>query len=329
MDWKVQLADLNRALGARLAALGPPAQRRQQIQEQAGAECQRLERRPPAAFRLRLGGRSVVGVDGSLHTVGGEPPHNLALIRAAAVPAGAPDPGALARDGLLRHEVWSPLLAGGGAGADVSLQLQRRQTALEAEVAVRAAADLRPILLLIDGGLVRFYKEAAGSFTDLTKIAIENDVLVVGVIENVESTALQAYPGVPAAWRGVSDRTLLWGILEYGEVLKLREPLRLEGEGSAPTGALHRWFVQSSRAGAPVGLDFLEAQVAGQDLTWVAEYLFTLSPEDGRGIPVWMDMVDRLVRITTAEVQTWVQAFLDEEIQQRLLAAKRSRRPRF
>lgn len=330
--WKDRLISLNLVLEQRLRGLGTPAERRRLVvHECSGAAFVQLQRREPAAFRARLDG-PVVGVDGSLNTFGGDPPHYVALIRAAAVPAGGTyDPMALEQVGLLQFDVWSPLAEGGEAGADAALQLRRRQTRLEAEVACAAIEHLKPSLLLIDGGLVRFYKEAIDSFRILAKKASENGILVAGIIENVESAAIQqqAEPAAWPGWGGVSDRALLWDVLSYGEVLKLGRPLEL-GEGEGGQGpAIRRWFMQSSQGGAAIGLDFLEDQAARYDLTWVAEYLFTLTPADGRGVPVWMDMVDRQVRITEEEIQTWVNTFLSVEVRRRLLASKRSQRPRF
>lgn len=331
--WKERLASLNAYLEGRLQALDTPEERRRCIQTLGGGEFRQLSRRQPQFYTRHLGGRPLVGVDGSISIFGGDAPHYVALIRAAALPASRGDEvGSLEQEGLWLYDVWSPLMEGGGrALADAALQLRRRQTALEAEAAVAAASRLTPSLLLIDGGLVRFCNEAKESFRRLITKVSENNTILVGVTENVESTMIlrNMGAGVPAGWAGATDRALLWGVLEYGELLKLTQPLVPEPAEETPEPLLRRWFLQSSHDGAAIGLDFLDAQVQGQDLTWVAEYLLLLTPEDGRGIPVWLDMVDRQVRITQEELLSWVNSCLGADVRRRLLSSKRSQRPRF
>ena len=58
----------------------------------------------------------------------------------------------------------------------------------------------------------------------------------------------------------------------------------------------------------------------------VIDYLFTLTPPTGRGIPIWIDMVDQAVRLTDHELETLVGAHIDRGVFEMLLAAKRAAR---
>ena len=54
--------------------------------------------------------------------------------------------------------------------------------------------------------------------------------------------------------------------------------------------------------------------------------IYTLTPEQGRGIPYWLDIVDNQVRVTNPLVQTLVEQYIDPEIRHRILMLKRNDR---
>lgn len=333
--WARELQSLDRRLRDRLkpAALGERSERRNLIAPAVG-EFHPLQRLQPSTMALLLDGRPLVGVDGSINTYGGEYPHYVALLRAAAVPTR----GQPAVMGRIHAPIGEHPAAAGGAEGDSRV---RRQVLadLEAKVALEAMRTLKPGLVLMDGPLVRFDNEAKNSFNALASQALENNIILVGVIENLESQAighhLRDIGTLPAAWEGLYDRELLWGLLDFddpgraGEVLRLARPLR-PAETNAPNGpgvGICRWFMRSSRDPGVIGLDLLAPQAARA--AWVPDYLFTLTPEDGRGIPVWVDMVDRQVRITDEELTTYVNHYLSGEVRSKLLLEKRRLRPQF
>jgi hypothetical protein len=54
--------------------------------------------------------------------------------------------------------------------------------------------------------------------------------------------------------------------------------------------------------------------------------VYSLTPEQGRGIPFWLDIVDNQVRVTNPLVETMVEQYIDADLRHRLLAVKRSDR---
>lgn len=329
-DWVHELKQLNGRLMDALSAgrLGSREERRRVLREQVG-QIRPLRRLDAAAMKAVLAGRVMVGVDGSVNTYGGQYPYYVDLIRALAKPTeGEP---------VIRRRIHCPMPPADSADEETASRTdsdlrQRLLAELEVEAAQAAIKAHRPSVLVMDGPLVRFDMRTRESFINLCKNAISENILLLGCIENIESRVIGEVLGeqVPAGWRNRYDRDLLWGTLKYGEVLEVGAAAKGSQDryqaGSDPPSALsfpiRTWFLRSAHDPAVIGLDILEAQAdrAGP----VADLLFTLSPPDGRGIPVWLDLVDREVRLTQTELEAYMQ-FLDPEVK-RVLAAKRDQR---
>jgi len=261
-----------------------------------------------------------VGVDGSVNTFGGQFPYWLALFRAQAHPSSG--------EPLEETDVFTPLLPDSDSGVKLDAEAaeglkKSRLAALEARAALSAIARYAPTLVVMDGSFARFQFDntTGNSFKSLKEAAKKVGTTVIGVIEGVASRVLPTLLGddVPAGWSGRYDRELLWGVLDYGEVLEVRHVGSKQG--------VRTWFMRSSMDPGTVALDMFEEQVdmlAANPL--LIDYLFSLTPPTGRGIPVWIDMVDQSVRLTDHEVETLVGAHLDRQVFEVLLAAKRSAR---
>lgn len=294
--------------------------RRRAFLQQHIGDIRRLERLEPDQLTGVLRGGLLVGVDGSVNTFGGQFPYWLALFRAQARPSfGEP---------LEERDVFTPLLAdqdtGGRLDAEAAEGVKKsRLAALEARAALKAIEQFRPALLVMDGSFARFQFDntTGNSFKSLKEAAKTVGTTVIGVIEGVASSVLPTLLGdaAPPGWHGRYDRELLWGVLDYGEVLQVRHTGSKEG--------VRTWFMRSSLDPGIVALDMFEEEMDRlADNPKLIDYLFTLTPPTGRGIPVWIDMVDQAVRLTDHEVETLVGAHLDREVFEVLLAAKRDAR---
>lgn len=284
-----------------------------------------LRRLDPAALAGFLGGRALVGVDGSINTFGGTYPHYVDFLRALAKPSQG--------DPILLKEIHSPVPDEGNRQPErLSDQEIRQQklAALEVAAALQAAeANPPPGIILMDGPLVRFDMRARESFDTLRECVTKRHILLIGCIENIESRVISTMLGdeAPSAWRDCYDTDLLWETLDPGEVLEVSRPvkgvrdwLQTEEEPSAPL--LRTWFMRPSLAPGVVGMEMLEAQA--DQMGSLADYLYNLTPHDGRGIPIWIDIVDREVRLTNVELEAYLQ-LLDPELR-RLFAVKRGDR---
>ena len=318
-NWGDRLGPLNEGLRH---ALDPKRllgreERRAFLQERIGS-IRRLERLEPNQLEGVLRGRPLVGVDCSVNSFGGQFPYWLALFRAQARPS--------AGDPLEERDVFTPLLPDGGPGGRLDAEAaegvkKSRLAALEARAALKAIQRYCPVLLIMDGSFARFQFDntTGNSFKSLKEAAKTVGTTVIGVIEGVASSVLPTLLGddAPEGWHGRYDRELLWGILDYGEVLEVCHA------GSKP--GVRTWFMRASLDPGIVALDMFEEQMDTLS-PLVIDYLFTLTPPTGRGIPIWIDMVDQAVRLTDHELETLVGAHIDRGVFEMLLAAKRAAR---
>jgi hypothetical protein len=83
-------------------------------------------------------------------------------------------------------------------------------------------------------------------------------------------------------------------------------------------------FLRSARDPGVIGLDILKEQQT--NLKQLANLVYTLTPEDSRGIPIWLDIVDEQVKITNKMMEALVDSYLDPKLKQRLFYSKRNER---
>ncbi|HLO03738.1 MAG TPA: DNA double-strand break repair nuclease NurA [Symbiobacteriaceae bacterium] len=304
----------------------------------------RLRRLEGAELAGFLGGRPLVGVDGTLNTFGGAFPHYLDLMRAIAKPStGEP---------LVLKTMHCPLPPGDLTDEVVAVQKdhelrQQKLATLEAQVALEAARSLRPAILLMDGPLVRFDMRTKNTFSILQRDVLDGKIMLAGCIENIESRVIPTMmeEATPPGWQNRYDRDILWGVLEMGEVLEVRRPVKglsaipedraslaPQGIAARKTGAakpgepeptpVRTWFMRTATDPGVTGLEMLEAQA--DQMGALADYLYTITPPDGRGMPLWLDIVDREVRLTDVELSAYLD-LLDPQWK-RVFMTKRSAR---
>lgn len=320
VNWAERLRRLNAELRDAFSEelLGDRPHRRALLTRTIGP-IQRLRRLGDTELGQILGGRGLVGVDGSVNTYGGHHPYYVDFFRAMAMP-GQGEP-------LVLEDLYCPMAAGDsplppGAG-ELEIR-QARLAALEVQAALAAVERFNPRLLLMDGPLVRLDMRAKGLFHQLREKALAHNTLVIGCIENIESHVIAMLLGeqAPPGWRGRYDRDILWDVMDYGEVLQVTRPAKGRESDEDASATIRTWFMQSSTTPGVVGVDMLEEQVS--EASEMMNYLFSLSPADGRGIPIWLDLVDRAVRLTDVEIAAMVE-LLDPSVR-RLFASKRDAR---
>lgn len=323
-DWVNQLQALNGRLRTSLTNLGDRPYRRT-ILEQAG-KIRRMNRLSGSALEGVLGDRSLIGVDGTINTFGGQFPYYIDLLRALAKPSqGGP---------VVLKALHCPMPPEDEGDEEAALRTdnevrQQKLADLEVRAALAAIDQYKPAMVLMDGPLVRFDMRTKESFLILRDKVVTENILLFGCIENIESKVLHTVLGdlLPAGWHNRYDRDLLWDTLDYGEALAINQPakgLPRPGTKEDPerTVPICTWFMQSSLTPGVVGVDMLAEQVeqAGE----MIDFLFTLSPADGRGIPIWLDLVDREVRLTDIEMDAYMD-LLEPEVK-RVFRSKRDAR---
>ncbi|OYD06382.1 DNA double-strand break repair nuclease NurA [Paludifilum halophilum] len=260
-----------------------------------------------------LQGRSLVGVDGSVNSTPGSHPHTLSVFQALA-------------KGTTGEERWAadlytPLLDSGDGEAEggrLAREAKHRGTllaSLELKVASEAVRSWRPRVIMMDGSLLHFLIDDSQGWTRFAEAAEQAGVLLVGVSEEIGTKGLARclFPDQPT----YSDRDVLFGVMRPGEVYRSPEM------DPAGTG-LWKAVLCSSRGPQPVGVDGLVSQSGDRDA--LIRLVHSLTPVQGRGIPLWLDIVDKEVRVTDPLVEAMVEQFIDPDLRHRLLVPKRNDR---
>ncbi|ADL11603.1 DNA double-strand break repair nuclease NurA [Acetohalobium arabaticum] len=266
--------------------------------------------------------RVIVGVDGSVNKLGSNYPHYLCLLQALAK--------STAKEDIIETELFCPLVSSSKEEINKFILDQQQQgntgiskqyaankikisklAELELEVALQAIKEWQPKLIMLDGSLIRYRIEAEEKWSELKETAISQEILLVGVIEEIGTQ--EVGKEVDEELAEFYDRELLFGVLNRGEMLTL------EFKRSLKTV-----FLRTSRDPQVIGLDILEEQQS--ELQNMAELIYTLTPEDSRGIPIWLDVVDHEVRISDKMMESLIDAYLDSSLKKRLFASKREER---
>lgn len=259
-----------------------------------------------------LGGRTLVGVDGSVNSTPGAHPHTLSVFQALAKETRGEEKWAA--------DLYTPLLdeeeeAEEGQLAREAKHRGRLLAGLEIQVALEAIRSWRPRAVMMDGSLFHFLIDHPEAWEELVEEAERGGVLLVGVSEEIGTKSLART--LFSDQRNYTDREILFGVMKPGEAYHSSQM------DPAGTG-LWKGVLCPSKHPQPVGVDGLLSQSdAREDLI---RLVHSLTPSQGRGVPLWLDIVDREVRVTDALVQAMVEQYIDPDLRHRLLVPKRSDR---
>lgn len=260
-------------------------------------------------FLSKKGG--IAGVDGSTNNTAGSFPYVITVQQSLAKSTAV-------QEEIYYSRVLCPLFMQEDMDEVEYLELTKSSLAsLEAMAAIEAVGKLRPAAILVDGSLVRLKIEAKNLWGDLKKAAIDKNILLVGVVEGITTKIISASlkESLPESMKGACDWELLFGALDVGEALEV-----------APTGfkeGFRTVFMRTSRDPKPIGIDLLEEQY--EYMEQVENLIFTLTPHDGRGIPLWLDLIDKKVKISDALLEGLLKAYLGEDFSE-FLTPKRAKR---
>jgi hypothetical protein len=83
-------------------------------------------------------------------------------------------------------------------------------------------------------------------------------------------------------------------------------------------------FLRSSLQPSVIGMDIIDSQ--REHLEEMANLVFTLTPENSRGVPLWLDIVDQEVKLTDQMTKSLLETHMDREIYQRFFLSERAKR---
>ena len=267
--------------------------------------------------------RPMVGVDGSVNIVGKLYPHYIVLLQGLAKSTFKGEAG------VFEYEILSPLIDEDEESISqlaIEEKISRQEAAtklkaslmaqLEVKVAIESIKRWKPTLVMMDGSLIRYKNEAEKEWDDLVELALREKVLLVGVIEEIGTHLLrdELEDELPITMEKMYDRELLFGIFKQGEMLEVDEGIDFKPQ-------IQTAFLRTSKDPAPIGIDMLRKQ--REELDFVADLVYTLTPDEGRGIPLWLDIVDEEVRISHKQMNLLIDNYFDRELKQRLFHSKR------
>ncbi len=260
----------------------------------------------------------IVGVDASVNRKGGAAPHYIEIYRALAKSTiRTVEPRVITK-------VYSPIL---GLEEDLSEEDEasnmrdKTLSRLEVQVAIDAAKNIRPAVIMMDGGFVRYNIDCKELWLDLREICEREKIILIGVIEDIKTsfigerlkelgyTSLLAY-----------DRELLFGRLDKGEYILVDDRVNSKSD----KGELASAFMRSSLSPNIIGIDIIDTQ--RKYLSQMVSLVYGLTPENSRGVPIWLDIVDKEAKISSRMMEAFLESHLDKDIYERFFVETRSRR---
>ena len=261
------------------------------------------------------GALTLMGVDGSYNSYGANYRHQVWVFRGLAKGTN--------QIGCFNHDILTPLDTTLRQKIEVlgrekrlssfdvaNLLIKQKLAEIELDVAIEGIDKVNPDVVFMDGSLIRYKIEHEEKWETLRQLAITKDITLVGIIEEIGTKNLGKYLNSP-----MYDREILFGLLKKGEKLTLDSQVR---EGFITT------YIRPGEDPQPIAIDSLEGQESS--LERVITLATELTPEKGRGIPVWIDMVDHEVRITNKLIEGLAQEYLSPDIRHKFLMGKRKER---
>ena len=254
---------------------------------------------------------SVAGVDGSVIRQGGAYPHYVEFYQGLAL--------SMQKKERRIRRIYTPLLAGDDAVSAEKLH-DRTLAEVELEAAMALVEEEDVAVLIMDGGLLRYAINSPAKWEELRGLCLAENTLLVGAIKDIKTRDIARRMGRD---HDFYDREYLAGKLDVGELLILAEDEDEEEKGKTAAGLVGA-FYRPTRHWEVVGMDVLTEQKDA--LNFLARLLFTLTPKNGRGVPFWIDIVDREVKVKQKEVRLILEEAMDREMMERFFVSERDRR---
>lgn len=83
-------------------------------------------------------------------------------------------------------------------------------------------------------------------------------------------------------------------------------------------------FLRSSLQPSVIGMDIIDTQ--REHLEEMARLVFTLTPENSRGVPLWLDIVDKEVKISDEMMKGLLERYMDRGVYERFFISERDKR---
>lgn len=259
--------------------------------------------------------QNILVVDGSFNSYGSSFPYIINFFRSLALFSSG-------NERIFLNDIYIPLLDMGSYqdedNEDVMRDIRDRKMAeMEVKVAMEGVKRFNPSMVVFDGGFLRYEDKAGDVFGEYRELCRKLGTLSVGVIEEIGTFDMARKLRDSLGYPVEDDRELLFGVLEPYEVLRVRDEAQFKK-------GLYTVFARPSIHPNPVAYDFFEEDSGKAEDA--VNFLVSITPEESRGIPLILDIVDSESKIRSDEVEALVDSFLDRDIKEGLFRPQRDRR---
>ncbi|MDU5185077.1 MAG: DNA double-strand break repair nuclease NurA [Peptoniphilus harei] len=254
--------------------------------------------------------KRTVGVDGSNNRSGGAFPHFIEIFRGLAKSTDGNE--------VYKNKVYTPTL--NDIYEDKNLS-QKYLATIEIETALEYINKFDLDYLMMDGGFIRYKINCLDLFTELRETCKAKNIILFGVIKDLKTNVIARSLEIDES---IYDREILFNRLKTGEAVLIRNEINKkfikDGLGEGFSSA----FMRTSKFPGAVGLDILDTQE--KYLEEISSLIYTLTPMSSRGVPLWLDIVDKDVKITDEILTTLLEEYLDRDVYERFFISERDKR---
>lgn len=318
-ELKTNIYNLNDILTQKYNSLitGDRKETREFITENVGS-IMKIEKLSTEELSIWNKNGGIVAVDGSTNRLGGAYPHYLDLFQSLAKSTKYKDMP------LYKTDIYTPLLNEEESILEDDIIMDKKDMKLatiEVEVAIESLDRLKPYAILMDGGFIRYHIYCKDKWEELRRLCEENNIILAGVIKDIKTSIIgDVMKSQDSSLHKIYDRESLFGILDYGEIISIRETVNKKHLEQGIASA----FIRSSLSPKVIGMDIIDSQK--KHLEQVTRLILTLTPENSRGVPLWLDIVDTEVKISDQMTRALLQRYMDRGIYERFFVSERDKR---
>ena len=254
--------------------------------------------------------KRTVGVDGSNNRSGGAFPHFIEIFQGLAKSTDGNE--------VYKNKIYTPTL--NDIYEDKNLS-QKYLATIEIETALEYINKYDFDYLMMDGGFIRYKINCLDLFTELRETCEAKNIILFGVIKDLKTNVIARSLEIDES---IYDREILFNRLKTGEAVLIRNEINKkfikDGLGEGFSSA----FMRTSKFPGAVGLDILDTQE--KYLEEISKLIYTLTPMSSRGVPLWLDIVDKDVKITDEILTTLLEEYLDRDVYERFFISERDKR---
>ncbi|OLR64328.1 DNA double-strand break repair nuclease NurA [Peptoniphilus porci] len=254
--------------------------------------------------------KKTVGVDGSNNRAGGAFPHFIEIFQGLAKSTDGNE--------VYKTNVYTPTLNSNYDDKNLS---QKLLATIEIETAIEYIDKYDFDYLMMDGGFIRYKINCLELFKELRECCERKNIILFGVIKDIKTNVIARSLELDES---IYDREILFNRLNIGEAILIKNEINKkfikDGMGEGFSSA----FMRTSRFPGAIGVDILDTQ---EDyLMEICNLIYTLTPMSSRGVPLWLDIVDKDVKITDEILEMLLEEYLDRDVYERFFISERDKR---